>query len=134
MPPLAVDDKTTIHYESLDNLYDKTPPPNNKVQPPSNKINTCSVDDDDQLPAEEEYMKMTPSCSHVTIKSDTIRSCDFKSHQTEFVGEEPSNRHYNSLPSHYNHYDVPASNSLHSNTINDNYYDTPRNNTLASTK
>ena len=131
------------HYESLDNLYDKTPPPNNKIQSPD-KMNN-SVDDDhhgdDELPAEEEYMKMTPSrsCSHVTIKSDTLRSCDLKLNQMDYgyqdnrkaIDPHQDSQHCNSLPSHY---DVPTNNSHHSNNLKNNYYDTPRSNKLARTK
>ena len=134
----AVDDAypQPAHYESLDNLYDKTPPPNNKLQAPSNteapsnKLNTSL--DDYELPAEEEYMKMTPSrsCSHATIKSETLRSCEYKLNQMN-TGTNP---HYNSLPNHYSHYDVPPNNSYHSNTLPNNHYDTPKNNKLANTK
>ena len=138
--PTAVDNNylQSIQYESLDNLYDKTPPPNNKIQPPSNKLNT-SLDDNEQLPAEEEYMQMAPSrsCSHATIKSETLRSCDVKLHQMDFGcqdNQQTTNLHYNSLPNNYSHYDIPLNNSLHSNSITNNYYDTPRSHKLAITK
>ena len=129
----------SIHYESLDNLYDKSPPPNNKIQSPSDKLNTSLYGDDGQLPAEEEYMHMAPSrsCSHATIKSETLRSGDVKLNQMDFGcqdNQQTTNLHYNSLPNHYNHYDIPPNNSLHSNTVANNYYDTPRRSKLASTK
>ena len=136
--PAAIDDNylQSIHYESLDNLYDKTPPPNNKVQPLSNKLNTSLEGDNEELPAEEEYMKMAPSrsCSHATIKSETLRSCDVKLNQMDFGcqdNQQTTNLHYNSLPNHYSHYDIPPNNSCHSNG---DYYDTPRSHKLASTK
>lgn len=119
------------HYESLDNLYDKIPPPNNMIQPPSNKLNTSL--DDTQLPAEEEYMKMAPSrsCSHTTIKSDTLRSCDFKLNQMDILdNQQPVNTHYNTLPTHYSHYDVPPNNSCHSNSLSNIHYDTPQSHKL----
>ena len=102
-------------------------------------MNSHVDDDDDKLPAEEEYMKMTPSrsCSHATIKSDTLRHCDFKLNQMDSGfqdNHQGTDRRYNSLPSHYSHYDVPTSNGFHSNTLSSNYYDTPQSNKLASTK
>jgi len=124
----------STHYESLDNLYDNAPP-SNKIQSPSNKLNTSF--DDDQLPAEEEYMKMAPSrsCSHTTIKSDTLRSCDFKLNQMNTLDNQQTvNPHYNSLPTHYSHYDVPPNNSCNSNSLSNIHYDTPRSHKLASTK
>ena len=127
------------HYESLDNLYNKTPPPNNKIQSPDKSVDN-DYHGDDELPAEEEYMKMTPSrsCSHVTIRSDTLRSGDVKLNQIDFGCQDnrkatdphQDSQRCNSLPSHY---DVPPNNSCHSNTLN-NYYDTPRSNKLARTK
>ena len=120
-------------YESLDNLYDKTTP-SHVIQPVNNKLNTSLDDDNKQLPAEEEYMKMAPSrsCSHATIKSDTLRSCDVKSHQTDNGCQDNKEIHYNSLPKDYSHYDVPT-NNYHSNSVN-NYYDTPRSHKLTNTK
>ena len=131
------------HYESLDHLYDRTPLPNNKLQSPD-KLNKSTDSDhhgDDELPAEEGYMKMTPSrsCSHHTIRSDTLRSADLKLNQMDYVCQDNrkatdaqgDNQHCNSLPSHY---DVPPNNSRHSNNLNNNHYDTPRSNKLARTK
>jgi len=127
----------TTHYESLDNLYDKTATQKSTTlsyeprSPPSNKphINNKLVDDD----IEEEYMKMAPSrsCSHVTIKSETLRSAD--SIKMDTLGH-----HDNTLSSNYSHYDVPPSNRHHqppgnSSHSNHNHYDIPKNNKLAST-
>lgn len=73
-------------------------------------------------------MKMTPSrsCSHHTIKSDTLRSCDLKLNQMDQDNEKETTPYYNTLPNQYTHYDIPPNNSSHSNTLGTNYYDTPR--------
>ena len=136
-------ENTYTHYESLDNLYDdksttqKSATPSYKPHAgPSDKPHAHNklVDDD----TEEEYMKMAPSrsCSHATIKSDTLRSSD--SIRMSTLGHHDNASHYNTLSSNYSHYDVPPSNhfnqppdnSLHSNN---NHYDIPPNNKLAST-
>ena len=119
-------------YESLDNLYDKTTP-SHMIQPANNTLNTSLDNDDEQLPAEEEYMKMAPSrsCSHATIKSEILRSGDVKLHQTDYGCQDNKEIHYNSLPKDYSHYDVPPNH--HSNSVN-NYYDTPRSHKLTNTK
>lgn len=132
-------ENTFTHYESLDNLYDdksgtdKPAIPSYKpLAPPSNKTHTKLVDDD----TEEDYMKMAPSrsCSHATIRSDTLQSCENIKMTT--LGNHDGTSHYNTLSSNHNHYDVPPSNlqlppgnSLHSSR---NHYDIPPNNKLAS--
>lgn len=77
-------------------------------------------------------MKMTPSrsCSHATIKSDTLRSCDVKPNQMDSGCQDNQQA---TKPNHDSHYDVPPNNSYHSDTIN-SHYDTPRSQKLASTK
>jgi len=121
-------ENTYTHYESLDNLYDKSAATPSYMPQVHNKL----VDDE----TEEEYMKMAPSrsCSHATIKSDTLRSSD--SIKMSTLGHHDSTSHYNTLSSNYSHYDVPPSNLYHQPPphSNHNHYDIPPNNKLASTK